>query len=168
MAYHDSLTGLKNRKGFYGRLDADITRAKRYGGRVVLLYIDIDRFKEVNDTLGHEAGDRVLQEITRRLLENLRKCDCVARVGGDEFAVVLADEKGSDAVLEKLMTILAAPYGVGEEVVDYVSGSIGVALFPDDAVTANDLIQYADSAMYAVKRGKKCQKMDCLCNAEEI
>ena len=168
MAYHDSLTGLKNRKGFYGRLDADITRAKRYGGRVVLLYIDIDRFKEVNDTLGHEAGDRVLQKITHRLVANLRKCDCVARVGGDEFAVVLADENGSDAVLQKLLVILAAPYGVGEEVVDYVSGSIGVAVFPDDAVTANDLIQYADSAMYAVKRGKKCQVMDCLCNAEEV
>ena len=168
MAYHDSLTGLKNRKGFYERLDADITRAKRYGGRVVLMYIDIDRFKEVNDTFGHEAGDRVLQEITHRLLANLRQCDCVARIGGDEFAVVLADEHGSDAVLEKLLGILAVPYGVGAGVVDYISGSIGVALFPDDAVTANDLIQYADSAMYAVKRGKKCQQMNCLCNAEEV
>lgn len=157
MAYHDPLTGLKNRKGFYERLDADILRAKRYGGQVTLLYIDIDRFKEVNDTLGHEAGDEVLQEITRRLLANLRQCDCVARVGGDEFAVVFDNDGGceADVVVRKVAAILAQPYRVGDHEVNYVSGSVGVALFPEDAVTASDLIRYADNAMYMVKREHK-------------
>lgn len=162
MAYHDSLTGLKNRKGFYERLENDITRAKRYGGRVALLYIDIDRFKEVNDTLGHEGGDRVLQEITRRFLDNLRQSDCVARVGGDEFAVILESDGGYDVVAGKVAEILSCPYEVGNRVVDYISGSIGVALFPDDAVTANDLIRYADNDMYAVKRKRKCQEEGCV------
>lgn len=157
MAYHDPLTGLKNRKGFYECLESGIIRAKRYGGQVALLYIDIDRFKEVNDTLGHEAGDLVLQEITRRLVENLRQSDCVARIGGDEFAVVLDNDGGCDVgtVIAKVAAMLAQPYRVGELSVDYVSGSIGVALFPDDAVTANDLIRSADNAMYAVKRERK-------------
>ncbi|BCS99210.1 hypothetical protein DSLASN_48420 [Desulfoluna limicola] len=163
MAYHDPLTGLKNRKGFYERLESDITRAKRYGGQVGLLYVDMDRFKEVNDTLGHEAGDKVLQEITRRFLENLRQSDCIARIGGDEFAVVL-DSAGVcdvDAVIRKVAEILAKPYKVGNKVIDYVSGSVGVALFPEDAVTASDLIRYADSAMYAVKRNRKGQECEC-------
>ncbi len=162
MAYHDPLTGLKNRKGFYERLENDITRAKRYGGRVALLYIDIDRFKEVNDTLGHEGGDMVLQEITRRFLDNLRQSDCVARMGGDEFAVILENDGGCDVVAEKMVEILSHPYEVGGQVVDYVSGSIGIALFPDDAVTANDLICYADSDMYAVKRKRKCRDSCCV------
>ena len=162
MAYHDPLTGLKNRKGFYERLGNDIIRAKRYGGRVALLYIDIDRFKEVNDTLGHEGGDIVLQEITRRFLDNLRQSDCVARMGGDEFAVILENDGGRDVVVDKMMDILSRPYEVGGRVIDYVSGSIGIALFPDDAVTANDLIGYADSDMYAVKRKKKCQEICCV------
>jgi|GEM_PF-1441068 len=163
MAYHDPLTGLKNRKGFYERLENDITRAKRYGGQVGLLYVDMDRFKEVNDTLGHEAGDKVLQEITRRFLENLRQSDCIARIGGDEFAVVL-DNDGVcdvDAVIRKVAGILAKPYTVGGKVIDYVSGSVGVALFPEDAVTASDLIRYADSSMYAVKRERKGQDGHC-------
>jgi len=157
MAYHDPLTGLKNRKGFYERLESDILRAKRYGGQVVLLYIDIDRFKEVNDTLGHEAGDEVLREITRRIVDNLRQSDCVARVGGDEFAVVLGNAGGCevDVVVRKVTVILAQPYSAGGRDVAYVSGSVGVAFFPDDAVTASDLIRYADSAMYKVKRGHK-------------
>lgn len=160
MAYHDPLTGLKNRKGFYERLETDILRAKRYGGQVALLYIDIDRFKEVNDTLGHEAGDEVLREITRRLVDNLRQCDCVARVGGDEFAVVLDNADGCDVelVVRKVAVILAQPYSAGGRDVAYVSGSVGVAVFPDDAVTASDLIRYADSAMYEVKRSRKISR----------
>ncbi|WP_300667303.1 diguanylate cyclase [Desulfoluna sp.] len=164
MAYHDPLTGLKNRKAFYERLEHDILRAKRYGGQVVLFYIDIDRFKKVNDTLGHEAGDEVLQEITRRLVENLRQCDCVARVGGDEFAVVLDNAGGCevDVVFRKVVSMLAQPYQVGDRIVDYVSGSVGVASFPEDAVTANDLIRVADSAMYLAKRGGQETSTDCL------
>ena len=157
MAYHDPLTGLKNRKGFYERLETDITRAKRHGGQVVLLYIDIDRFKEVNDTLGHEGGDVILQEITRRFLGNLRQSDCVARIGGDEFVVILDNDGrcGEEVVTRKVVEMLSRPYHVGNQVVDYISASIGVALFPDDAVTASDLIRYADIAMYEVKRERK-------------
>lgn len=166
MAYHDPLTGLKNRKGFYERLENDITRAKRYGGQVGLLYVDMDRFKEVNDTLGHEAGDKVLQEITRRFTENLRQSDCVARIGGDEFAVVLDNDGICDVavVISKVVDILSRPYKVGDKTIDYVSGSVGVALFPEDAVTASDLIRYADSAMYAVKRERK--GLECECSDE--
>jgi len=168
MAYHDPLTGLKNRKGFYERLETDILRAKRYGGQVALLYIDIDRFKEVNDTLGHEAGDEVLREITGRLVDNLRQSDCVARVGGDEFAVVLDNADGCDVevVVRKVAVILAQPYNAGGRDVAYVSGSVGVALFPEDAVTASDLIRYADSAMYDVKRSRKASR--CHCRGEGV
>ncbi|VVS90460.1 diguanylate cyclase domain-containing protein [Desulfoluna spongiiphila] len=168
MAYHDPLTGLKNRKGFYERLETDILRAKRYGGQVALLYIDIDRFKEVNDTLGHEAGDEVLRQITRRLVDNLRQSDCVARVGGDEFAVVLDNADGCDVevVVRKVAVILAQPYSAGGRDVAYVSGSVGVALFPEDAVTASDLIRYADSAMYEVKRSRKASR--CHCRGEGV
>ena len=159
MAYHDPLTGLNNRKGFYEKLEGAIIRATRYGSQVGLLYIDVDRFKKVNDALGHECGDEVLVEIARRLVVSLRQSDCVARLGGDEFAVILDADKELDVdpVIAKLEALLKAPYAVGNTFVDYISGSVGVALFPDDAVTAEDLVRYADSAMYKQKRNQRCQ-----------
>ena len=160
MAYHDPLTGLKNRKGFYEKLQESIVRATRYGSQVGLLYVDVDRFKMVNDTLGHEAGDQVLREISRRLLSILRQSDCVSRLGGDEFAVILDSDRtlDVDVVVRKVVGAICQPYEIGDSVVDYISGSVGVALFPDDAVTAADLVRFADDAMYRLKHSRNCEK----------
>ncbi|MEW6164918.1 MAG: PAS domain S-box protein [Pseudomonadota bacterium] len=153
-ANFDELTGLPNRKLLEDRLKRAIAQAHRKHTRVALLFIDLDRFKPVNDAYGHAAGDDLLQQVARRLENSLRDEDTVARLGGDEFVAVLPDLRTMEAperAAEKIVGVISAPYRVGTHFVE-ISCSIGIALFPQDAGDADGLIARADAAMYAAKQ----------------
>jgi diguanylate cyclase (GGDEF)-like protein len=157
MAMHDGLTGLPNRVMFNERLTRAIAQARRHSRALAVLFVDLDRFKVINDTLGHEAGDVVLREAAYRLTDHLRAGDTVARLGGDEFVVLL--EEVSDplyvgSVSSKLIAALAAPFVIGGR--EYgVTASIGVSSFPEDGVDAQTLLKNADAAMYRAKEKGK-------------
>jgi diguanylate cyclase (GGDEF)-like protein/PAS domain S-box-containing protein len=153
LAYYDSLTGLPNRSLFRDRLGQALSRAQRGGFRVALLYLDLDRFKLVNDTQGHAAGDSLLMQVGQRLLGTVRESDTVCRLGGDEFMVLLEAVERSEDVAEvcrKICANLQEPFGLGSQEV-FASCSIGVALFPFDGRSSEELIQKADEAMYQAK-----------------
>ncbi len=152
-ANFDLLTGLPNRRLFRDRLDHEIRKSLRTSLPLALLFIDLDRFKEANDLLGHTVGDQVLIESARRICACVRQSDTVARLGGDEFTVILTELDGNlhvEPVAQKINETLSQPFLFGNEVV-YLSASIGVTLFPNDAANAEDLIRNADQAMYVVK-----------------
>jgi len=153
-ALHDALTGLANRVMFQDRLHHALESARRRNWQVGVLYLDLDGFKEVNDTLGHAAGDALLQQVARRLEDCVRAEDTVARFGGDEFAVVLTavrEAQDCERVARKLVHMLAQPYGLqGEEA--HLSASVGLALYPAHGADMDTLIMQADNAMYAAKR----------------
>ena len=153
-AFFDSLTGLPNRQLLSDRLSQTIADAAYYGHQFGLMLLDLDNFKQVNDTLGHNAGDVLLHEAARRMHSCVRAYDTVARLGGDEFAVLLPDmRKGGDlaTIAGKILHELAEPFTIeGREL--FVSGSIGIALYPDDSTEADALYKYADSAMYHAKK----------------
>ena len=155
MANHDALTGLPNRLLLQDRLGHAIVQAQRSGRQVGVMFVDLDRFKHVNDSLGHEAGDRLIVEIARRLGAALRESDTVARQGGDEFVVVLADLGGPEdaaTVARKVLDGLFQPLVLaGQEV--FPSGSIGIAMYPRDGQDSESLLKAADSAMYHAKGG---------------
>lgn len=155
-ATHDHLTGLPNRFLFLDRVDSALRAAHRYGVRCAVLYVDLDGFKPVNDSLGHAAGDRVLQGVARRLSDAVRSSDTVARLGGDEFAVLLPDCGPADAVAmaAKVVATVAAPFELPEGEAR-VSASVGVACFPEDGPDARLLLKAADEAMYTAKRAGK-------------
>ncbi len=156
-AYHDLLTRLPNRALFKDRLNLAITQAKRSGQKLAVMFLDLDRFKIINDTLGHAMGDRLLQAVTHRLENCLRKGDTLSRFGGDEFTLLLPEIAHHDDarhIAKKLIHALKAPFQLGEHEV-FVGVSIGIALFPDAGGDLDQLIQNADIAMYHVKaRGK--------------
>ena len=149
----DTLTGLPNRRMFYDRLEQDIKKSKRNGRSLAVLFIDLDHFKEVNDTLGHSVGDILLVEAAKRLLTCVRESDTVARLGGDEFTVSLPDQHNPEDVEQIAQSIIKKMSGsfqlANEEV--FLSASIGITLYPDDAVSLDDLLKNADQAMYAAK-----------------
>jgi diguanylate cyclase (GGDEF)-like protein/PAS domain S-box-containing protein len=152
-ANFDPLTGLPNRRLFRDRLDHEIRKSQRTGLPLALLFIDLDRFKEANDLLGHTVGDQVLIESARRICACVRSSDTVARLGGDEFTVILTELDTNihvEPVALKINETLSKPFLLANEVV-YLSASIGVTLFPDDAADAENLIRNADQAMYVVK-----------------
>ena len=152
-ALHDHLTGLPNRARFNERLGNALDRARLHGGRTGVLMVDLDRFKDVNDTLGHEYGDRLLVELSRRLSMKLRNCDTIARLGGDEFAVLVSDAEGDDAtmsVARRLVELCEEPFHIDEFRLQ-VGASVGAAVAPDDAEDAEDLLRHADAAMYQAK-----------------
>ena len=155
-AFHDSLTGLSNRAVFRYRVEHGLARAARRGDAMTVLLLDLDDFKTINDSLGHDAGDELLIAVARRLLAANRSSDTVARLGGDEFAILLEDggnEDRSAAVAERLIEALAPPFEVrGREV--FVRASIGIAI-ADALDSTDDLIRNADTAMYAAKSGGK-------------
>jgi diguanylate cyclase (GGDEF)-like protein/PAS domain S-box-containing protein len=156
-AYHDLLTRLPNRALFKDRLELAITQARRNQQKLAVMFLDLDRFKIVNDTLGHAMGDRLLQAVTHRLTQFLRKGDTLSRFGGDEFTLLLPSIHSHDDakhIAKKLIRALRAPFQLGEHEV-FVGVSIGIAVFPEAGSTMDQLIQSADIAMYHVKaRGK--------------
>lgn len=156
-AFHDHLTQLPNQRLFKDRLEMAIVHEKRHGGLVGVMFIDLDRFKVVNDTYGHAAGDELLKSVAHRLRLCMRAGDTLARKGGDEFTVLLSDMlKAEDVtvIAEKILNALNAPFVVtGQDV--YISASIGIAVLPRDGETADTLLKNADIAMYKVKASGK-------------
>ncbi len=150
LAYHDNLTGLPNRSLLQDRLAHSIARAERGGRKVAVLFIDLDNFKNINDTLGHDVGDELLRQVSRRLTECVRLEDTIARQGGDEFIVLLdslEDSRGASVVAQKILNALRLPFllGGGEQ---HASGSVGIALYPEDGKDAQTLMKNADTAMF--------------------
>jgi diguanylate cyclase (GGDEF)-like protein/PAS domain S-box-containing protein len=159
MAYHDMLTKLPNRTLFMERLELELARARRNASILGLMLLDLDRFKEINDSLGHSIGDELLKALAQRLTGLLRATDTVARLGGDEFLFLLPDihaREDAGVIADKLLTALAAPLQVDNHELR-VTGSIGVAVYPEDGRTQDELVKNADRAMYRAKeRGKNC------------
>ena len=155
MAQHDSLTGLPNRALFSDRVDSQIAYAKRHGGRFAMIFLDLDKFKPVNDNYGHGVGDLLLQQVAKRLLDSIRASDTVGRIGGDEFVLLVGELASTDAALalaEKIRQEVRQPYLVeGHEL--NVSCSLGVAIYPDDGTDEISLAKRADEAMYRAKEG---------------
>ncbi len=152
-ANYDTLTGLPNRRMLLEYLSAEIKHSDRNRNHFALMFLDLDYFKEVNDTLGHAMGDLLLIETAVRIKSCVRDTDVVARLGGDEFTVVLSamdDHKGIERVAEHILQRIAEPYQLGDETA-YISASIGVTLYPDDANSIEGLLKHADQAMYAAK-----------------
>lgn len=156
MAYLDALTGLPNRRLFDDRLTQAIERVKRGHSGFAVHFLDLDRFKQVNDSLGHAAGDRLLRHVARRLATSVRRSDTVARFGGDEFGIIQTDITGEDAakaLANKLVDAVARPFHIGEHLIRS-GASIGVALVLDPQMAdASRVMRAADSALYRVKQG---------------
>jgi diguanylate cyclase (GGDEF)-like protein/PAS domain S-box-containing protein len=155
LAEHDFLTDLPNRVLLLDRLSLALSAARRNGSMLATLFLDLDRFKQVNDTLGHQVGDRLLQEVAARLLRCVRKADTVSRQGGDEFVILLADIGGIDHaahVAGAIRQAICQPYAIGGHQL-HVSTSIGVAIFPSDGDDSDTLLRNADIAMYHAKQG---------------
>ncbi len=168
LATHDPLTALANRTLFSDRFSCDIEDARRRGHKLALVYVDLDDFKDVNDTLGHAAGDILLQQVSTRIQSELRPGETAARMGGDEFALLQrepADAAETRARVERLNALLNAPFEIGGRLV-FISASIGITLFPDDADAVELLHRNADLAMYCAKtQGRnRCQFFDKLLN----
>jgi len=154
LAQHDFLTDLPNRLLLRDRLQQAMCSARRRGGQVGVLFLDLDRFKHVNDSLGHSVGDRLLQEVATRLRRSVRRSDTVGRLGGDEFVVVLpelAALESASTSAAKLLSALAVPYAIGSDHL-HVPASIGISVYPDDAEDADTLLENADTAMYHAKQ----------------
>jgi diguanylate cyclase (GGDEF)-like protein/PAS domain S-box-containing protein len=152
-ANFDKITGLPNRHMLHDRLEQEIKKAHRVDLQMGLLFIDLDRFKEINDTLGHDMGDILLMETSRRISSCVRESDTVARLGGDEFTVILSeidDTKIVERAAQAILKILAEPFQLGDEVA-YISASIGITLYPNDAASVEELLKNADQAMYVAK-----------------
>lgn len=159
LANYDPLTKLPNRRLFADRLDQAIKAADRSGFSCALLFIDLDHFKEVNDTLGHLAGDVLLVQVAERMKAELRATDTVARIGGDEFTVILPDIQNESAVRqvsEQVLEVLAQPFYLADKTVR-ISASIGAAIYPQDDIAVAELIQHADRAMYCSKKNGRNQ-----------
>ncbi|MBI5659313.1 MAG: EAL domain-containing protein [Nitrosomonadales bacterium] len=158
-ANYDPLTSLPNRRMFRDRLEQEIKKAHRAGLRLAVFFIDLDRFKEINDTLGHDIGDILLVEAARRIGDCVREADTVARLGGDEFTVILTeldDVSIVERVARNILLTLAGSFMLGNEAA-YVSASVGITLYPDDATVIEGLLKNADQAMYVSKnQGRNC------------
>ena len=155
LAHHDPLTKLANRSLFYDRLNSNLSAAQRHQNGLALLFLDINDFKVINDIHGHAAGDRVLCTVARRLESCLREMDTVARMGGDEFTILLTDIESKDAVARKVEQIsmaMSAPLGAELGELAMPSCSIGIACYPTDGHDADTLLSHADAHMYRIKK----------------
>lgn len=154
MAFYDELTGLANRKLFFSRLEALIKKEVPLNHSFVLLYVDLDGFKEINDTFTHKAGDWLLQQVAVRLRHGVKKQDTVARVGGDEFCILLADSILSEdipSITQRIIYHLSSPFFYDKSQIK-ISASVGIALYPQNAITSHELLNRADLAMYIAKQ----------------
>ena len=153
LAFYDPLTGLANRRLFKNRLAKAVKSVQRHDSSIALLFLDLDQFKRINDTLGHDMGDALLKEIARRLDHNVRENDTVSRIGGDEFTILLTDVNNTNdvrIVAEKILTSLSRPFMLnGQDIISTVS--IGITMTPEDSVDPNTLMKNADLAMYRAK-----------------
>ena len=153
MAYHDGLTGLANRSSFSALLSQSMSEAQRFDRQLAVLFLDLDRFKQINDTLGHDAGDQLLREVATRLEASVRDSDAVARLGGDEFVVLLPElEDGNHAatVARKILSVIAEPFTlIGHEF--RITASLGISVYPQDGLDEQTLTKNADIAMYQAK-----------------
>ncbi len=152
-AHHDGLTGLPNRTLFGDRLEHGLKLAERHLGRLALFFIDLDNFKQINDSLGHQIGDKVLVVVSERLKAKIRKEDTLARLGGDEFTIImenLEEIRQVSVLAQKIQAVLGQPMHIDGHTL-YISCSIGISFYPQDAQNANDLVKYADAAMYKAK-----------------
>jgi diguanylate cyclase (GGDEF)-like protein/PAS domain S-box-containing protein len=159
LANHDALTGLPNRKMLYERLEQCLDWAKENDHKLAVMFLDLDGFKKINDTLGHAVGDLLLQAVSKRLTGCLRTSDLVARLGGDEFVVLLPsipEEQDAIKVAEKILVTLAQSFAISGQTLS-VTTSIGIGIFPTHATESESLMELADGAMYAAKRGGKNQ-----------
>jgi len=157
LAHHDPLTKLPNRLLLLDRMQQSITRAKRHDSSVAILYIDLDRFKNINESLGHVEGDHLLKLVAERLAKLIRKEDTLARLGGDEFIILVEDVMSLDTVsnfTQKILSTFSSPYILGENEF-YISASMGITVYPDDGDTPEMLIKNADTAMYRAKEQGK-------------
>jgi len=154
MAFHDELTGLPNRRLFQEEMEQTIKEAKRRHRKCALLYMDIDKFKWVNDQLGHNIGDKLLKKFGERVRSCLRESDILARQGGDEFLVLLPeiyDEENARHCAERIVESLQQPWSIGENTFTTTS-SIGIAVYPKDGLTMDELMTNADCALYEAKK----------------
>ena len=157
LAHYDLLTDLPNRMLYYDRLKQALSRARRYNRQVAVMFLDLDGFKQVNDELGHHAGDDLLRQVARRLAGALRASDTVSRFGGDEFTVAIPDLAPDDdvsQVAQKIIDLVAKPYYLGSHCV-HVTTSVGISRFPNDGEDPDTLITHADMAMYETKKAGK-------------
>ena len=156
MAQHDLLTGLANRAQFNAKLEEGSKRVKRYGGAITVMMLDLDKFKAVNDTLGHPAGDKLLVEVAQRLKSSLRETDVLARLGGDEFAIIQeggpSQHEGAIALALRIIAAITQPFDLDGHQAN-IGTSIGIALAPEHGVEPQDLLKRADLALYSVKDG---------------
>jgi len=154
IARHDQLTALPNRELFHDRLRTALARARRDRTRLSVLYLDLDRFKLVNDSFGHDVGDLLLREVATRISHCLRESDTVGRIGGDEFVVLLnciSQPEHATSVAEKIRFALEQPFELGGRCL-HISSSIGIAVYPEHGEEDRQLMRYADDAMYSAKR----------------
>lgn len=158
MANYDALTGLPNRRLFHKILSRLLLEADTSGYLLAVLYMDLDGFKEINDTFGHDKGDLVLEETARRLIRAVRGSDIVSRIGGDEF-VLLLDRITTDEeirhVCERILSEIRQPFQISENLVVELTASIGVSVYPKDAQDEKELLSRADQAMYRIKKSDK-------------
>ena len=157
LAHHDPLTGLANRLLFWARLEQSIQHARRHQKRLALLFLDLDQFKRINDTLGHPGGDQLLRETGARIAMHLRGEDTIARLGGDEFAVIaeeIVSREDAGVFSDKLDRIIREPLMIGGVSV-VPTASIGIGIYPDDGETPESLYQAADAWMYRAKKSKR-------------
>lgn len=153
LAFYDSLTGLRNRRSFHDLLELSIETANKKGEKLALLYMDLDKFKEVNDTFGHEIGDVLLKQFSNRLINNVRGNSVLGRIGGDEFLILLKDIKSSrnvENIAQRLYKALQQPYQIKEHYIK-TTASIGISIYPKDGTRGEKLIKYADQALYVAK-----------------
>ncbi|MED4584571.1 EAL domain-containing protein [Brevibacillus choshinensis] len=153
LAYHDALTDLPNRRMYVQQLTKEIMQAKRFQSNMAVLFLDMDRFKDINDSFGHDVGDMLLIEVAKRLQACVQPGDIVARLGGDEFTILLCqltDSKQAEDVAELIMSQLQKPFELNGHLAT-ISSSIGIAMFPQDGENAEDLLKRADTALYSVK-----------------
>ena len=157
-AYRDDLTGLPNRALFLDRLNQLVLRATRARRRLALLFVDLDGFKEVNDTFGHATGDRLLRQVAERITACLRSEDTACRYGGDEFLIMLPEiddrSRGANVVADKIRSSLSRAYLLDNDMIQ-IGASIGIAIYPTDGTAGAELIKKADAAMYTCKRNRR-------------
>ena len=159
LAYNDLLTGLPNRQLFYDRLNMGLATAYRQLNKVGLMFLDLDGFKAVNDTMGHDVGDMLLKAVADRLVDCVRQTDTVSRLGGDEFTVIASvkDEEDCALIADKIIKVINEPFSLGGHDDIKIGTSIGISMYPNDGGAANDLIRKSDIAMYVSKKGGKNQ-----------